>query len=319
MSNPSERGDGQRRRNPAGGQSVLSSWHFGSQPELKEHKVNLIAMVNEVGARYSQATSETDSSILIRYFHGYFLKYVSLLTRGIISKDGKKVPADTKRFLSLFRLKASDRSNSMSMGEMQMIADRIPNAFINMDADDVYNELVMLFLELARKFNPEIGGFTGYIGHHFKYALKQRMFQVQRDPLNYIPLYEQEIEDNDIGDSEFEDEITQRVNETRSFFEEEEIVSEHEDGYRDSNPKLLESIGLRTLNYSFVSSPPDHLDVVLSKIQRKILVLHFCEGLSFSQISKQLSLGNASSIKAEYGRAIENLQLLADIEVLEGE
>ena len=273
-----------------------------------------------IGARYSQSPNEPDASVLIKYFHGYFLKYVALLTRGTISKDGKRIPSDTKRFLSLFRLKSSDHANSMGLGEMQMIGDRIPNAFISMEADDIYNEMVMLFLELARKFNPEIGGFTGYIGHHFKYALKQRMFQVQRDALNYLPLYEQEIEDNDLGDAlDNEDEITQKVNETRSFFEEEEITNEYEDGYRDSNPKLLESIGLRQLNHSFVSSPPEHLDLLLTKVQRKILVLHFCEGLSFSQISKQLSLGNASSIKVEYGKAIEALQLVADIEVLEGE
>jgi hypothetical protein len=317
MTNPNE--PGERRRNPAGGRSSLSPWHFGSQPELKEQKANLVATVNEVGIRYSQAPNQSDASTLLRYFHGYFLKYVSLLVHGIISKEGKKVPSDTKRFLSLFRLKASDHSNSMGTTEMQAIADRIPNAFISMEADDVYNEMVMIFLELARKFNPEIGGFTGYISHHFKYALKQRMFQVQRDALNYLPLYEQRIEDNDLTDAESEDEITKSVNETRSFFEEEEICDEHEDGYRDSNPKLLESIGLRQLNYSFVSSPPDHLEDLLTKVQRKIMVLHFCEGLSFSQISKNLNFGNASSIKAEFDKGITVLQLMADVEVLEGE
>lgn len=320
MSNPAGGSNNQRRRNPAGGQSTLSPWHFGSQPELKLHKQNLIASVNAIGARYSQCPTEEDANELVTYFHGYFLKYLTLLTGGTIAKGGKNVPSDTKRFLALFRSKDSNNTAGMSFDEMRLIGNRIPNAFISMEPDDIYNEMVTIFLELGRKFNPAIGGFTGYIGHHFKYALKQRMFQVQKDALNYLPLYEQEIEDNDLMDAtEYEDQITQKVNETRSFFEEEEISNEHEDGYRDSNPKLLESIGLRQLNYSFVSSPPDHLDFVLTKIQRKILVLHFCENLSFSQISKQLCLGNASSIKVEYGKAIEALQLMADIEVLEGE
>ena len=277
--------------------------------------------MNEIGARYSQNQNQSDAEILVKYFHGYLLKYMTLLTRGTISKDGKRIPSDTKRFLSLFRLKASDHSNSMGLGEMQMIGDRIPNAFISMEADDIYNEMVLLFLSLARKFNPDIGGFTGYIGHHFKYALKQRMFQVQRDALNYLPLYEQPIEDNDLSDisESVEDQITKKVNDTRSFFEEEEIVHEMEDGYRDSNPQLLESIGLKQLNHSFVSSPPENLELSLTKMQRKILVLHFCEGLSFSQISKQLNFGNASSIKIEYDKAIDALQLIADIETLEGE
>ena len=316
MSNPSEKLE--RRRNPAGGRSNLSPWHFGAQPELKEAKQNLVSEVNEIGARYSQAPTEADSSVLLRYFHGYFLKYVSLLVHGTISKDGKKVPSDTKRFLALFRLKGS-KDETMSMGEMQSIADRIPNAFITMEADDVYNEVVTIFLELARKFNPEIGGFTGYISHHFKYSLKGRMFQIQRDALNYIPLYEQTIEDNDFEDQGADDEVAKSFAGAKDFFEEEEISNEFEDGYRDSNPQLLESIGLRTLNYSFVSSPPDTLEDLLTKVQRRILVLHFCESLSFSQISKTLNFGNATSIKAEYDKAIEVLQLIADVEVLQEE
>jgi hypothetical protein len=48
------------------------------------------------------------------------------------------------------------------------------------------------------------------------------------------------------------------------------------------------------------------------------MVLFFCEGLSFSQISKQLNFGNATSAKAEYDRAIIILQQIADINALEG-
>lgn len=302
MSNQPEKGDGSRRRVQSEGQVALSPWHYGSQEDLKEIKTNLVAEVNVIGSRYAKEPNSEDASKLIRFFHGYHLKYVELLSRGVISRDGKRVPSDTRRFLALFRLTSADRTRPMGMAEMQAIASRIPNAFIMMSPDDIYNELVVMFLELARKFDTDIGGFTGYIGYHFKYALKQKMFQVQRDALNYQPLFEPGLEDNELDS-----------------LEETEEVSSDEEGYQDASFRLLESIGLKSLNHSFVSTPPEHLDRFLSKIQRKILVLHFCDGQSFSQIAKTLNYGNATAAKNEYDKAIETLQIIADVDVLGGQ
>jgi len=300
MSNQPDK-SGERRRSTSGNQSGISPWHYASQPELKERIMNKAADVHKIGVQYVTNPNSEDASMLIRYFHGFLLKYVDLLAHGTIAKEGKRVPPNTKYFLSLFRSGGSDKPSKMSNTEMQLIANRIPNAFISMTPDDIYNEVVVLFLELARKYNPEVGTFLGYITGHFKYALKQKMFQVQKDALNYLPLYEEEIEDNY----------------SVELIDDEESYTK-EIGYNEGSSRLLESIGLEELNHSFVSSPPAHLSPFLSRLQRKIIVLHFCENLSFSQISKQLNFGSASSAKAEYDKAIKILQTVASVDALEG-
>ena len=304
MSNQPDK-SGERRRSPAGNQGGFSPWHYASQPELRERILNKAADVNKIGIQYAINPTQEDAAILVRYFHGYLVKYVDLLAHGSISTDGKRVPPDTKNFLCLFRSSNDGKRIRLGIPEMQLIANRIPNAFISMTPDDIYNEMVILFLELAHKYDPDkcnpYGNFLGYVTGHFKFSLKQRMMQVQRDALNYIPLYEEEIEDNESLDlSDDEGSYTQ------------------ESGYHQESSRLLESIGLEELNHSFVSNPPDHLEHMLTRLQRKIMVLFFCEGLSFSQISKQLNFGNATSAKAEYDRAIVILQQIADINALEG-
>lgn len=296
---------GERRRSPAGNQEGFSPWHYASQPELRERILNKITDVNKIGIQYAASPTPEDAAVLVRYFHGYLVKYVDLLCNGSISTDGKRISSDTKNFLCLFRSSEGGKKPKLDIHEMNMIANRIPNAFISMTPDDVYNEMVVLFLELARKYDPDkctpSGNFLGYVTTHFKFSLKQRMMQVQRDALNYIPLYEENIEDNDNLDL---------TDDEGSYLQ--------ESGYHDQSSRLLESIGLEELNHSFVSSPPQHLEHMLTRLQRKIMVLFFCEGLSFSQISKQLNFGNATSAKAEYDTAIIVLQQIVNINALEG-
>jgi hypothetical protein len=289
-------GEADRRRNLDPNQNGLSSWHYGSQPSFREARTNSVAEVNKAGIAYVASPTAAGADQLLRYFHGYLMKYVDLLKHGVITREGKKVPSDTRKFLALFRTGGETGERApMTMVEMKIIADRIPNAFMLLDTDDVYNELVVLFLELARRFNPEIGGFTGFIGYHLKYAIKQRMFQAQKDALNYQPLYEASLDDAPL-----------------SFEEEEEIAAEETDSYSDSTLELFEAIGLDRLNHSFVSSPPAHLEEALSKIQRKIIVLVLCDNMSFNQAAKTLNYGTAAKVKMEYDQAIATLQYIAD-------
>jgi hypothetical protein len=288
----------ERKRVLAGNQVNLSPWHYGAQ--TKERQVNVVQEVNKVGSHYALNPNGPDATKLIEYFHGYIMKYVELLTRGIIAKQGHRIPSDTRKFLGLFRPKESANIRPLAAKEMQTIAERIPNAFISMTADDIYNELVVLFLELASKFDSSIGGFTGYIGCHFKYALKQRMFQVQRDALNYLNFFEELLD-------------------TEELDEDIDSDPDHDFGDPETTLKLFDTIGLSKLNHSFVSTPPLLLEKKLSKLQRKIIVMSCCENLSMNQIAQKLNINDSSKIKKDFDLAIQILRDIAGIDLIQGD
>ena len=151
--------------------SKFSPDHFAvRQLEASKDKPrNKVEVVNKIGARYAVAPTAKDAQDLVIAFHAFLMKYVKLLTPGPIPF---KPSSETRDFLRLFMAK----SEAMAMGynaAYRMVSERLPNMAIQsmMSADDLYNELVVIFLEKAQKFNPEIGGFTGYIKYHFKYAV----------------------------------------------------------------------------------------------------------------------------------------------------
>lgn len=273
----------------------LSTWHYGSKQ--KDNGKNSVAIVNEVGARFATSPNQEDAKILLDYFHSYIMKYVGLLTTGKLSDHSGKISSDTKKFISLFTPRQEGRGK-FNISQMKQAAERLPNAFINMTTDDVYNELITIFFELAKRFNPEIGGFTGYIGHHFKFAVKQKMFQVQRDPMNFISLY------NGI-ESQDENLIDYSLTETNDLNESEKLHTDIQ--------LPIEPLDFPHLDFSFISSPPVPFDVLWSRTQRAVIVYRYFQDYSFNQISDQLGLGSAANAREFHDKAIESFRHWAQI------
>jgi hypothetical protein len=297
-----------RRRNPnpslnENGRVRLSLWHFGSLHNGPK-KLNNLADVNKVGERYAREKNPEDLEYLLKAFNNYLMKYVALLT-GNLLLDSKyhRIPRDTKLFLALF---AANGIRS-SLDEFIRVATRLPNAFINMDANDIYNEMAVIFLDLTNKFDGR-GGFTGYIHHRFGWAVKARMFQVQKDPLNYQPLFTDPPED--LSKSDVYDE---------PYFEKTETGYKVEYGYERKVTKngsvILRSLeyNLPELNYAFISSPIEPFDKIWTKQQRSIIVMMFCEELSDSAISEKLGLGGAANVRRIFEEAIQSYRNFAAI------
>lgn len=273
----------------------LSSWHFANIQSNKDKKINSLEEVNKIGARFATEPENGDAELLIKAFHGYLMKYLKLLTGSSFESGGKYLPQDTKQFLRLF-ITGGDMSSSQRAEAFRKAAERLPNMAKQslMSADDIYNELVVIFLQLARKFNPNIGGFTGYIQHHFKFAVKTRLFQIQNDPLNYQPLYEGEFDahSNDIDNPE----ITAFENVLRLHV-----------GYTIKDDTIVEQfVDLPILNKGFVSSPPQPFDKLWTKQQRAIIIKIYMEDRSFSAAADDLGYSNTANIRELHDRALQS-------------
>lgn len=225
------------------------------------------------------------------------MKYVALLTTGrIVSDNGNRfrIPRDTKTFLALF----STNGIRSSAEEFSRAAARLPNAFITMDANDVYNELAAIFLDLANKFDGR-GGFTGYIYHRFGWAVKARMFQVQRDPLNYQPLYSDPPDDS--HEKEWDSYTGHYLEEKDNHFVAEELIGINTQGFL-----VIKEIDIPKLNHAFITCPTHPFDKIWTKQQRSVIVMMFCEELSDSAISERLGLGGAANVRRLFNEAISS-------------
>lgn len=289
------------RRVLYGDRIKLSSWHFGTQNT--QQKLNSVAEINAIAKRYAKQRDSKDLETLLVAFNNLFLKYTFLLTTGQIVPEGcskKAISSETRRFLSLFK----SAGTICNTDELVKIAERLPNAILWMNADDVYNELVIIFIELAQKFNPDLAipgkefGFTGFIQNRFGWAVKARLIQLGRNALNFQPLFIPENPDDELSDPD-QDVIQAFAADTRN-----ENIETWENLI--SNTNFEESFKLTP---SFISIPPPPFNTLWTKKQRMIVVYkHFFE-MSDSAIAVQMKLsGGSTEVKKELQKAFETFR-----------
>ncbi len=287
-----------KRPTPKRGVEGLSNWHFATL-QTSGAEYNSVIVVNQVGTAYATNPNQADAQKLLQAFHGYLMKYVRLLTSG---KLDNAIPKDTQQFLSLF-IPSGNYSYGQRLAEFRKVAERLPNMAIQslMTSDDIYNELAIIFLDLAKKFKPEIGGFTGYIQYHFKYAVKTRLFQVQNDPINYQPLYEDQPDSDesyhDFGfDVAFYGDHIQIYNGSTLAWNEEDGTGAFVEQYID----------IPILNYSFISEPPKPFDKLWNKQQRAVIIKLYLEDKSLSAAAEELGYNNTSIVRKLRDDAIQS-------------
>jgi hypothetical protein len=270
----------------------LSSWHFASNSVSDD--INSVEEVNEVGRRFVESRDPDDAQFLLKAFHNYLLKYMGLLATGKIAAEGTRVrhiPADTRRFLALFM----SPGVRPTFGEFARTADRLPNACLWMSADDIYNELALIFLELANKFDGR-GGFVGFIQFRFAWAVKTRLFQIQRNPLNYQPA----------GSN---DPRTYSPDATTSTEWRNAVADRGKKGpanrrfqAADGDSRVL--LGFK-LTPTFISLPPPPFDRIWSPLQRAIVYHKYAEDMPCSAIAEKLGMsGGPAVIREELRNAL---------------
>lgn len=178
---------------------------------------------------------------LLKQFHKYFMKYTSLLKGTITRID----TYDTALFLSLFL------SGQKSRSDLFGIYKYITYICRPLSSTDIYNELVIMFLELLDKFKfYSKVSFSRYITQYMRWSIKAWIMQLSRNPLHQSPIEYQ--------------------------------IYNIEEGQFTINPELPE------LDLAWVNEATGSLFSILTRYERFLLYLSFKEGLGIRQISERL-------------------------------
>lgn len=195
--------------------------------------------VDKIVRAYQGARTPEQKSIhrqeLLKAFHKYFMKYVSLL-KGTI---GSIESSDTRSFLALFAGDAGINAHNFVIRTCK-----------SLNEEDIYNSLVVMFLELLDKFEfyPEVS-FSRYITKYMRWSIKAWIVDISHEPLYRLP-------------DEYN--MTQRP-----------------------EPEVDNS-ELPSLDLSWVLDTTNSLLSPLTIYERFLLYLSFKEGLGVRQISERL-------------------------------
>ncbi len=146
--------------------------------------------IDEIVHGYKDSVDEKSKAIhragLLRAFHKYLMKYVSLLKGTIGSIDN----SDTISFLALFLTGPKGPRDYLG------IYRYIIHTCKQVEDVDIYNELVTMFILLLDKFEfyPEVS-FSRYITKYMRWSIKAWIMDTARNPLNRSPIeYEPYLE-----------------------------------------------------------------------------------------------------------------------------
>ena len=209
---------------------------------------------------------------LLKAFHKYFMKYVTL-TKGTLTTIDN---SDTISFLCLFMSK--DKKDLMG------IYRYINYVCASLEEEDIYHELVIIFIELLNKFKffPEVS-FSFYITKYMRWAIKAWVMKIAQNPLTKTRALLSQPQ-----------EIQQGL---------EQIPGDTE------STKLLFTIDLELpeLNLGWVIDPSSRLFGKLTQYERFLLYLNFKEGLGVRQISERLGRAK-DTIHTQISRALVKLK-----------
>lgn len=162
----------------------LSSAHYAHGWKTKTYSV---AETNQLAVECCSAAEKSDDLALemIRRFHSMLYKFMKLLVTGKPDHHN----ASQRAFLNLFTTE-----RVMGAGGYAQLAAKCTIIFRHDTPDDIYNQLVAIFLQLLQEFNPTMNvGFTYYVDYFFKYHLKKYMVSRYYDAMDYQHLDSEDI------------------------------------------------------------------------------------------------------------------------------
>lgn len=145
---------------------------------------------NDLAIKFCLETNELqkqDYSLeLIKRFHSMFFKFLKLFILGEPDLRNKYQLA----FLGLFMSNSSPRNTT----SVRKIAYNCTIIFRPDSVDDVYNQLVTIFIQLLNAYNPDLTvGFVYYINTFFKYNLKRHIIGKYYNALDYQSINSSDI------------------------------------------------------------------------------------------------------------------------------
>jgi RNA polymerase sigma factor (sigma-70 family) len=256
--------------------------------------------VNELVRTYHEAPDKATQALyrdkILRCFHRYFMKYVGML-KGYVDT---MYSSDTRQFLALFL--SNQEKNPY---RLKKIMYQLPQIMESYSDDDIYSELVIIFLELLDKHEfRDNTSFVHYVTKYMRWKIQKFISKVFRDPLNqsirsmddYMPFRSFPLVSTK-KPVPIEDEI-----QVADFLEDQGRFNQ---GYgAEVAPSCLP---MQQLDLSWISKPKSELFRCLTPYQRYLLVMKFGQGLSNQTIAEKLNRHRTTVRKAIAG-AIEALK-----------
>lgn len=118
---------------------------------------------------------------LIEAFDGYLHKYLCLIRDGTVNLRDK----DTRQFLYLFKGK------SPTSHDAYRILYVLHNICSHLSREDIYGELVVLFITAVKKYEKRPTGpnFSGFLCNYFRYLVKHWLGRMSKDALSRSDLF----------------------------------------------------------------------------------------------------------------------------------
>lgn len=120
-----------------------------------ESKVAPTAVINQLGCDYAALSEDNPQKKdlllqIARAFHGYLLKYLTMISVGHVPMYGSRVNSDVAPFLRYFLPKGETPSREAFL----KVCRHLHLAFKGMDTDEVYDALMELLLGAVRRYDP---------------------------------------------------------------------------------------------------------------------------------------------------------------------
>lgn len=148
--------------------------------------------MEEVVKRYQDGDPEAAAEI-IRAYEPLVYKYVHILRSGVVDFSDP----DVLIFISLFISDAAVRSALLGKKPSweakkvaQGVASMLSRCLTQLERDELYNELCLGLLELAKRYRDKGKTFAAYIAGAFRYEVYRRVINYLKDPTTFASPYD---------------------------------------------------------------------------------------------------------------------------------
>lgn len=237
----------------------LDKLYHGQTEWLNYEEINTIVQVYKDELSSKQAKDQARAQLL-RAYHKYFMKYVALLKGLTYVTTGK----DTTLFLALFNSAATRKGQPLRSAN-RIVHKKLINICKRFEAEEIYNELVTIFLRLLEKFTFKPGvSFAHYVTQYMRWDIKVWLLKAIHEPVTFAIC--------DAGIATYGLPGTQTT------------PGEDQDEYYGAT----QLVDLPELNLAWVAKPAQPIFAQLTHYERFLIYLRFKEGLSLKQISEKL-------------------------------
>lgn len=226
-------------------------------------------------------------SSLLESFQDYFSKYAIIFHGGELNMRNR----DTRSFLGMFLAEGE------GFGDLAKARFRLTRVMKSFEQDEIYNELVLIFINLLDKYKirrkaetGELINFVRYFTQVFRWRVKDWFNRLAKDPLMNAPSSLSDLDDVNEG-SALNEFLTGRAMEISK-----EEMERMEDG-----------LDVEGLDLAWVMQTKNRLFKELTIYQRQLLHMHFMLGLTMKEISERLGC-DKDTVQRHLGLILDGLR-----------